>query len=117
MGARGAGRAHAQQAVEKALKAVLTACGDHFGRTHDLMPLLDQAVGRAPELAPHRAACAQLSAYAVMARYPEEMVEPPREEAREALAWATAIHAIAARFLAAMRPEEVEEPEKGDQEE
>lgn len=32
---------HAQQAVEKALKAVLTAAGVRFGRTHDLDQLLE----------------------------------------------------------------------------
>ena len=90
---------HAQQAAEKSLKAVLTACGVRFGRGHDLIPLLDAAASRACGLAEYRAACAQLTAYAVGARYPEDMQEFTREEATEALAWAAAIHAAAQRFL------------------
>ncbi|MFW5866184.1 MAG: class I SAM-dependent methyltransferase [Armatimonadota bacterium] len=63
---------HLQQAVEKYLKAFLTASGVHPPRTHDLTELL-QNVGE------HDAALAQageparvLDPYAVIARYPEE---------------------------------------------
>ena len=105
---------HAQQPVEKAIKAVLTACGIRFGRTHDLMPLLDDAACRVPELAQYRAACAQLSAYAVAVRYPEDLQDPTREEAGEALQWAQEIHTVAARFLADLCPDGTRDADAGE---
>ncbi|MFA6108506.1 MAG: HEPN domain-containing protein [Candidatus Latescibacterota bacterium] len=108
---------HAQQAVEKALKAILTAFSVHFSRTHDLLPLLDQAAAMVPEVTQYRFACAQLSAYAAALRYPAEMDEPTRHEATEALQWATAIHAVAVRFLADLRLDGAANADAGDQEE
>ncbi|MEW6753473.1 MAG: HEPN domain-containing protein [Candidatus Latescibacterota bacterium] len=108
---------HAQQAVEKALKAVLTASGERFGRTHNLMPLLEQAARRLPDLGQHRAACAQLTAYAVAARYPEHIDDPSRQDAEEALEWATAICTEVVRFLAEAASAGTEPAEQTDPEE
>ncbi|MBF0628693.1 MAG: HEPN domain-containing protein [Magnetococcales bacterium] len=76
---------HAQQAVEKALKGVLTFHGVPFGRTHDLLVLFDQVVEWIPEIIPFEAACGSMGDYAVEARYPGESVEPDRSDAMEAL--------------------------------
>jgi len=60
---------HAQQAVEKALKAVLSARGIVFRRTHDiawLLDLLSDSTGLAP---PHADWLDELNPYAVDARY------------------------------------------------
>jgi hypothetical protein len=46
---------HAQQCIEKYLKAVLEAAGQPVPRTHDLGTLLTLTVGFVPALAAHRA--------------------------------------------------------------
>ena len=77
---------HAQQAVEKALKAFLTKAGVRTGRTHDIGFLLrlceeqDEEFRNLPteELS-------RLSFYAVQIRYPENYYTPSREEAKKAV--------------------------------
>ena len=76
---------HAQQAVEKVLKALLTAEGIVFPRTHDLMPLLDMAISVLPDLENFREAFAELSGYAVEVRYPGDFINPSKEDAHVAL--------------------------------
>ncbi|MDW7712074.1 MAG: HEPN domain-containing protein [Deferrisomatales bacterium] len=76
---------HAQQAAEKALKALLTAHESTAPRGHDLLRLLDLATEHLPELAGFRAPLAQMTAYAVEVRYPGDWIEPSREEAAAAL--------------------------------
>ncbi|MFU8858632.1 MAG: HEPN domain-containing protein [Deferrisomatales bacterium] len=61
---------HAQQAAEKALKALLTAHESTAPRGHDLLRLLDLATEHLPELAGFRAPLAQMTAYAIEVRYP-----------------------------------------------
>lgn len=60
---------HAQQAVEKWLKAVLAKAGVAFRRTHDLAELLDalQDAGLPPP--PHADRLDELNPFAVEARY------------------------------------------------
>jgi HEPN domain-containing protein len=89
---------HAQQAAEKALKAVLLAAGVGFPRTHDIQALLSLlppevaapvAVRSAPTLTP----------YAVEFRYPG-LAEPVDEsEHREALRLADAVVAWAESII------------------
>ena len=76
---------HAQQAVEKSLKALLTAEGVTFPRTHDLMPLLELARAVLPDLERFRSAFAELTDYAVEVRYPGDFIDPSREDAQAAL--------------------------------
>ena len=76
---------HAQQMVEKALKAVLTCEGVTFPKVHDLVRLLDLCLPFAPELDSWRECFAQMTAYAVEARYPDAAFEPSREEAEVAV--------------------------------
>jgi HEPN domain-containing protein len=62
---------HAQQALEKGLKAVLTSAGVRFGRTHSLIALLaflGEAGIERPEWADQAAG---LDPYAVVFRYAE----------------------------------------------
>ena len=64
---------HAQQAAEKALKALLLAHGVKFPRTHDLAFLIDQlpsAISIPPELID----LPTLSKYAVQNRYPGDTI-------------------------------------------
>ena len=77
---------HAQQAIEKALKALLTANQVVFSRTHDLLRVLDLALPLMPNLDRYREQFADMEAYAVNVRYPDLGFDPPREEALAALA-------------------------------
>lgn len=76
---------HAQQAAEKALKALLTVHGCLCPRTHDLLMLLDAALPFALELDVYRQALGLMTAYAIEVRYPGDCFDPDRKEAEEAL--------------------------------
>ena len=75
---------HAQQCVEKYLKALLQECGIAFGRTHNLEALLMPLLGSHSEWAALRPVMRELTAYAVETRYPGESSD--KEMARQALA-------------------------------
>ena len=60
---------HAQQAVEKSLKAVLSARGIEFRRTHDLVSLLDFLEDQGIAEPPGADWLDELNPYAVEARY------------------------------------------------
>lgn len=60
---------HAQQAVEKALKAVLAHTGVVFRRTHDIAELLDLLNDAGIEAPPHAEHLDELNPYAVEMRY------------------------------------------------
>lgn len=60
---------HAQQAVEKALKAVLSSAGIAFRRTHDLAELLDLLADSGLSAPPEAETLDELNPYAVEARY------------------------------------------------
>ena len=76
---------HAQQAVEKLLKALLVFAGVPFARTHDVIRLAQLLPG---DLAPPVpvADLAPLNRYAVEARYPIGEEPISGEEARAAIA-------------------------------
>jgi HEPN domain-containing protein len=61
---------HAQQCVEKYLKARLNEASLPFHRTHDLEQLLNQALAVEPLWAAFRTALKRLSDAAVVPRYP-----------------------------------------------
>jgi HEPN domain-containing protein len=60
---------HAQQGVEKGIKAALVVKGIMFPRTHDLLMLFDLAVENALAPPVERDLCARLGPYAVEFRY------------------------------------------------
>ncbi len=73
---------HAQQCVEKYLKACLQEKAKPVDRTHNLAALLDELVTSAPMLETLRDALLQLTVYSVAFRYPGESAS--RENARSA---------------------------------
>ena len=81
---------HAQQCVEKYLKALLTYCAVEFNRTHDLTELLP-LVPKSLDLSISFNDLSLLNAYSVDIRYPG--IEEPltRDEAEEATAIADGI--------------------------
>ena len=74
---------HAQQCVEKYLKALLQEDGIAFGRTHNLESLLIPLLGQYPKWSAMRPGLRELTAYAVETRYPGESSD--KEMARQAL--------------------------------
>ena len=87
---------HAQQAVEKALKAVLTHAGIAYRRTHDIAELLDLAADAGLSAPPHADRLDELTPYGVEYRY--GLVDPggldrglTARVLSEVLGWAEAI--------------------------
>jgi HEPN domain-containing protein len=74
---------HAQQCVEKYLKALLLSCRQAFPRTHDLIALYDLCVRNSISVPVDQDKLERLAAYAVQVRYPGE--DPTLDEAREAV--------------------------------
>ena len=85
------GSYHCQQSAEKVLKAWLTSQKQEFTKTHDLIVLLNQCISVQPEFDFLLEHVRFLVPFATQFRYPGELFEPPLEEARQALEYATAI--------------------------
>lgn len=84
---------HAQQAVEKSLKAVLAASGDEFPWTHDLRHLIERLDDLGTPFPPSLREVRVLAPWAVEFRYGETIDDPlDREQATElvteTIAWA-----------------------------
>ena len=73
---------HAQQCAEKYLKARLCEAGISFSKIHDLVALLEQALGVEPGWEAFREDLAYLSDFSVTFRYPGESAD--RESAIDA---------------------------------
>ena len=74
---------HAQQCVEKYLKARLCEADVEAGKLHDLVALLERVLACEPLWEVFRADCAYLSDFAVAYRYPGE--SSSREQSRDAV--------------------------------
>lgn len=89
---------HAQQTVEKSIKAVLIAGGIAFPRVHSIERLIDMlptSVERTRELVDS----AQLTAYATTFRYPSSEESTTQEEYQQALRLAAAVLAWAEELV------------------
>ncbi len=75
---------HAQQCIEKYLKAVLQEHDVAIGKTHNLVHLLDKVLPFYPQVEKLRAHLQELNAYAIGYRYPGDSAD--REIARRAIA-------------------------------
>ncbi|MBE3576236.1 MAG: HEPN domain-containing protein [Limnochordales bacterium] len=71
----------AQQAAEKALKALLLSTGERDVRGHSALGLLEKAVALRPELCALRADCRVLDRYYMPTRYPDALPEGSPVEA------------------------------------
>lgn len=74
----------AQQAAEKALKAILLARGIEFARTHDLVALR-RLLTEDPQGVPADEDLAELTQWAMQARYPGDFPEATPHDADRAL--------------------------------
>lgn len=89
---------HAQQAVEKSLKAILTFHGVEYPWRHDLGELLELVKPLAPEIGPYEDQILRMTPYAVEVRYDDEF-EPRLHEATQALDVATNIHRLISKII------------------
>jgi len=76
---------HAQQAVEKSLKALLTWSQIAFRKTHNLVELGEACVAIDASLEPLLRDAAELTEYAWRFRYPGDFDEPTASESDQAL--------------------------------
>ena len=90
---------HAQQAAEKALKALLASRDVPFRKTHSIEELGRACLDIAPELGPVVDAAVPLTEYAWKFRYPGEISDPSRAEAEEAVAVARRVVGSVKRIL------------------
>lgn len=79
---------HAQQAAEKALKALLVKHQTEFSKSHNIGQLLRLAEPPAPGISERLESARTLTPYAVTVRYPGEGPLPDRDEAADHLALA-----------------------------
>jgi HEPN domain-containing protein len=83
---------HAQQCIEKSLKAYLIDHEIRFGKTHDLRELLNLARDIQPGWKIFEKEAARLTGYAVDTRYPGEDVF--KEDAEEAVSISNRMRAV-----------------------
>jgi HEPN domain-containing protein len=76
---------HCQQAAEKALKAYLTDQGLQFPKTHDLTVLLMLCLPLDKGFEVLQEVAEVLTSYATEFRYPADVMEPERQEAKQAI--------------------------------
>ena len=88
---------HAQQLIEKSLKAVLAQADLPFDRTHDLIRLATTLIDAGYELPLERDHLARLNPYAVVYRYDDTDIEIITR--REAVAMAQTIRHWATRSI------------------
>jgi HEPN domain-containing protein len=89
---------HAQQYIEKYLKALLQKHSIRFEKIHDLLALKELCLSLLPELEFHNDALAYLSQFAVAFRYPGESAS--REQAKRALKIMKAVRLVLKAALA-----------------
>lgn len=76
---------HAQQAAEKALKAILVWHQIEFSKSHDIGRILELVASANPELAAKVTVASGLTPYAVQYRYPGDLPEPTVADIRDAV--------------------------------
>jgi HEPN domain-containing protein len=89
---------HAQQAVEKSLKAILALHDIEYPWWHDLGELLELVRPLASELIPFEDQVFRMTPYAVEARYDEEF-EPSLDEASEAFEVAEEVYGLSSNIV------------------
>ncbi len=82
---------NAQQAAEKAIKAICLARGLDFPKTHSLVRLMDILVSDGVEIPKNVGNADILAQYAVQSRYPSVVEDITKDEYRDALKLATQV--------------------------
>jgi|SRR5712692_1423929 len=89
----------AQQAVEKALKAILVFRGADFPKTHNIRVLLTLLDSAGQQVPPEFRKAIGLTTYATVSRYPGEVEPVTEDEYREAVALAEQVVQWAEQIL------------------
>lgn len=106
---------HAQQATEKALKALLALHDLPFRKTHSIEELGRQCVALDPTLGAVVDQAVPLTEFAWKFRYPGDTDEPTREEAEKVLGVARAVYgAVLVRVPSEARPAPPSSPPRPD---
>lgn len=92
---------HAQQAVEKCLKAVLALHDVEYPRRHDMAELMNLVVPLFPKISAFEDLIISMAPFAVEIRYDTDFV-PTMEQANEAVQTAASIHALVGDELKVM---------------
>ena len=82
----------AQQCAEKYLKAFLEEHNIAFGKTHDLVVLLNSSGGQLPELNSKRQSLAHLSTFGIATRYPGAQAD--RQAAEDSMKTAESVRTV-----------------------
>jgi len=90
---------HCQQAAEKILKAFLVFHDRRFEKTHDIRRLVNLAIPFHEGLSNRSEDAVILTSYATVFRYPDERLEPDREECERALKAAEGIYNLILSLL------------------
>jgi len=96
---RDTGVYHCQQVAEKLLKGFLTYCEVPFSKTHDLTILTEACRVIDPSFGGFSDAADILTPYAIVFRYPGDVLEPSEEDAQEALEFAEKFFAFVTNKL------------------
>ena len=97
---------HCQQAAEKAIKGFLVCHDQRFERTHDLRFLVSLAAPFEAGFSSLLDMAERLTPYATAYRYPDDVLEPDRQEFEAALKAADEL----CTFVLSVLPEEVHPP-------
>ena len=89
---------HAQQAVEKCLKAVLALHDIEYPRRHDMAELVELVVPLAAEISSYKDRILSLAPFAVEIRYDTEVV-PSLENTNDAVQTATEVHELVGTII------------------
>ncbi|MDZ7290419.1 MAG: HEPN domain-containing protein [candidate division KSB1 bacterium] len=95
---------HAQQAVEKSLKAILALHDVEYPRRHDLAELIELVKPRLAEIALYENRINSLTPFAVEIRY-DTAFDPTSEEANEAVNLAVEFHIFISKIVESSRPD------------
>ena len=95
---------HAQQAVEKSLKALLTWRGAAYPFTHDLSELVELAIPACPALVPYEDRIISLTPFAVSVRY-YGVDTPSLAEATSAFQLAREVYQLLKSYINTPLPE------------
>ncbi len=94
---------HAQQSVEKSLKAILALHDIEYPRRHDLNELIELIRPLLPEIISYENRIMTLSPFAVEIRY-DTLFDPSSEEAHEALKLADEFHTFTSKIVETQAP-------------
>ena len=98
---------HAQQCIEKYLKAILTEHGVTFPKIHDLVKLGEMGLHITPELKSLEADLDLLTRYAIAFRYPGETAT--QEEAKATIKAMEKVRKLARDYLAKLAVNKTDE--------